>query len=239
MVHLLRYLCHDDARFAEWQRCRASSAAARTADLQRLFEAELGQPLNYFQQWYRGEGFPAFNVRWNQVGSSLFLQVAKRPPCPPARLSSRLKLTIQLTFQDGTTRRVRLSQTQASQGFSVAVSGPVGTAPRRGPRRLAARPARLRAARPRAGAGRPPRRPPALALYPNPCREELLVSDLAVAATAEVYDATGRLVLRQALPPPGRQCVPRPWPPASTCCACAMSLVRCSAKGRFGRIKWV
>ena len=203
VVHLLRYLCHDDARFYRVLRqyqSQFSGRTARTADLQRLFEAELG-PLDYFfQQWYRGEGFPTFRVRWNQVGSNLFLQVAETASVPASTPFFQTEVDYQLTFQDGTTRRVRLNQTQASQGFSVAVSGsvvalavdPDGWLPDL-PGSVQPDPALVLATRPAAR--------PALALYPNPCRETLTVSDLATNATAEVYDATGRLVLRQALPP--------------------------------------
>ena len=204
VVHLLRYLCHDDARFYRVLRqyqSQFSGRTARTADLQRLFEAELGLPLDYFfQQWYRGEGFPAFAVRWNQVGGNLFLQVAETTSVPASTPFFQTEVDYQLTFTDGTTRLVRLNQTQASQGFSVAVGGPVaavavdpaGWLPDL-PGTVQPDPALVLAARPVAR--------PALALYPNPCREELLVSDLAQSATAEVYDATGRPVLRQALPP--------------------------------------
>ncbi|WP_223649594.1 M1 family aminopeptidase [Hymenobacter psoromatis] len=204
VIHLLRYLCHDDARFYRVLRqyqSQFSGRTARTLDLQRLFEAELGQPLDYFfQQWYRGEGFPAFNVRWNQVGSNLFLQVAETASVPASTPFFQTEVDYALTLQDGTTQRVRVRQTQASQGFSVAVSGPVaavavdpdGWLPDL-PGTVLPDPALVLATRPAAR--------PALALYPNPCQDELTVNDLATPTTAEVYDATGRLVLRQALPP--------------------------------------
>ena len=202
VIHLLRYLCHDDARFYRVLRqyqSQFSGRTARTADLQRLFEAELGQPLDYFfQQWYRGEGFPAFNVRWNQGGSTLFVQVAETASVPASTPFFQTEVDYQLTFQDGTTRLVRLSQTQASQSFSVAVSGavvaitvdPDGWLP---DLPGSVQPAPALATRAATG--------PAPALYPNPCYDELIISNLADNATAEVYDATGRLVLRQALPP--------------------------------------
>ena len=204
VIHMLRDLCHDDARFYRVLRTyqsRFSGRTARTADLQRLFEAELGQSLDYFfQQWYRGEGFPTFGVRWNQVGQSLFLQVAETASVPASTPFFQAEVEYQLTFQDGSTRLVRLSQTQANQGFSVPVSGTVtaiavdpggwlpdlpGPVQRDNALVLATRASRG----------------PALALYPNPCRNELLVSNLTTAATAEVYDAVGQLVLRQDLRP--------------------------------------
>ena len=203
VVHMLRYLCHDDARFYRvlrtYQR-QFSGRTVHTPDLQRLFEAELGQPLDYFfQQWYRGEGFPAFAVRWNQVGGSLFLQVSETASVPASTPFFQAEVDYQFTFQDGSTRLVRLSQAQASQGFTVPVSGNVvavavdpdgwlpdlpGPVQRDNSLVLATRAASL----------------PALTLFPNPVREMLTISGLATEATAEVCDATGRVVLRQALP---------------------------------------
>ncbi|RZL08560.1 MAG: T9SS type A sorting domain-containing protein [Hymenobacter sp.] len=203
VVHLLRYLCHDDARFfgvlRTYQR-QFSGRTARTADLQRLFEAELGQPLDYFfQQWYRGEGFPAFGVRWNQVGGSLFLQVAETASVPASTPFFQTEVEYLLTFLDGSTRTVRLNQTQASQGFAVPVSGTVatiavdpagwlpdlpGTVQRDNTLVLAARAASA----------------PALALFPNPCSNSLSISNVNEQVEAQVCDATGRVVLRQVLP---------------------------------------
>ena len=202
VVHMLRYLCHDDARFFRVLRTyqqQLSGRTAHTADLQRLFEAELGQPLDYFfNQWYRGSGYPIFNVRWNQAGSALFLQVkeAATPGATPAFFQT--EVDYQLTFQDGSTRLVRRAQTQASQGFTVPVSGVVtavtvdpdgwlpdlpGTVQRDNSLVLATRPTSA----------------PTLAIFPNPAQNQLFIDNLTGAATAEICDATGRLLLRQGM----------------------------------------
>lgn len=207
VVHLLRYLCHDDARFYRvlrtYQR-QFSGRTARTADLQHLFEAELGQPLDYFfQQWYRGEGFPTFNVRWNQAGNNLALQVAETASIPASTPFFQTEVDYTLVFQDGTSQVVRLSQAQATQGFSVPVSAPVvsisvdvdnwlpdlpGTVQHDNALVVLATPAAAGSL--------------ALLAFPNPCREQLTITNLLPAgASAEVLDATGRVVLRQSLRP--------------------------------------
>jgi len=202
VIHMLRYLCHDDTRFYRVLRTyqsQFSGRAAHTTDLQQLFEAELGQPLGYFfQQWYRGEGFPTFNVRWNQVGQSLFLQVNETASVPANTPFFQTEVDYQLTFQDGSTSTVRLSQAQASQGFTVPVSSPVvaiavdpagwlpdlpGTVQRDATLVLATRAAGL----------------PSLTIFPNPAHDQLTLSNLLAPATAEICDATGRVVQRQAL----------------------------------------
>jgi hypothetical protein len=204
VVHMLRYLCHDDARFFRVLRTyqqQFSGGTAHTADLQRLFEAELGQPLGYFfNQWYRGNGYPIFNVRWNQAGSSLFLQVNEGVTTGASPAFFQTEVDYQLTFQDGSTRLVRFNQVQASQGFTVPVSGTVtavavdpsawlltypGSVQRDNTLVLATRAASA----------------PALAIFPNPAQSQLTIRELPSAATAEVCDATGRVVLRQPVLP--------------------------------------
>jgi aminopeptidase N len=203
VVHMLRYLCHDDTRFFGVLRAyqsQLSGRTARTLDLQRRFEAELGQPLDYFfQQWYRGEGFPTFKVRWNQVGGTIYLQVDETASVPASTPFFQTEVEYQLTMQDGSTRLVRLSQAQASQGFAVPVSSSVaaiaidpngwlpdlpGTIQHDNSLVLATRAAGL----------------PLLGLYPNPAHNQLTIGGLATDAMAEMFDATGRVVRRQPLP---------------------------------------
>jgi aminopeptidase N len=203
VVHLLRYLCHDDARFYRVLRTyqqQFSGRTARTADLQRLFEAELGQPLDYFfRQWYQGEGFPAFAVRWNQVGGQLYLQVSETASVPTSTPFFQTEVDYLLTMQDGSTRTIRLRQTQASQGFAVPVDGTVVALAVDPDNWLPDLPGSVQYDAALVLATRPAMAPP-LAIFPNPVQSQLTISGLATAVTAVVCDATGRVVLRQALP---------------------------------------
>ena len=204
VVHMLRYLCHDDTRFFRALRAyqqQFSGRTARTADLQRVFEAELGQSLTYFfDQWYRGNGYPTLSARWNQTGNVLALQVEETTTAGASPGFFRTEVDYKLTFQDGSTQVVRLNQTQARQGFSLPVAGLVtaididpdawllgyiGTAQYDAGLVLAAQPARAAA----------------LTVFPNPTRDYLIISGLAPARAtrAEVLDAIGRVVLRQPL----------------------------------------
>ncbi len=204
VIHMLRYLLNDDTRFFRALRTYQSQfrgSTARTADLQRVFEAEAGRPLGYFfQQWFTGQGYPTFNGRWNQNGSAFALQINETASVPTATPFFDTDVDYRLTFADGTTQTLRLHQAHASETFHLAVSGPVASVavdPDQWVLDLpAAAPVRdngLLAARPAAGAA-------ALLLFPNPCRDQLQLATLpAPSVTAEALDATGRLVLRQGL----------------------------------------
>jgi aminopeptidase N len=207
MVHMLRYLLNDDVKFFRALRTYQSQyrgSTARTADLQRVFEFEAGRPLGYFfQQWFTGHGYPSFNARWNQVGSGFVLQVNETVSEPALTPFFDTDVDYRLTFTNGATQTVRLRQTQASQTFQFVANGTVASvavdpdqwildvptnAPLHDNTLLAVRSAASM---------------PILTLYPNPCHDLLQLTSLpAGRVTAEVLDATGRLVLRQPMQAP-------------------------------------
>ncbi|WP_051718466.1 M1 family metallopeptidase [Hymenobacter sp. IS2118] len=202
VVHMLRYLLDDDTKFFRALRTyqtQFGGSTARTVDMQRIFEAESGRSLDYFfEQWFRGRGYPTFTARWNQGGSNLVLRVTETTSVPAVTPFFETDVDYRLTFTNGTTQTVRLHQGQASETFQLVVTGTVASVAvdpdqwlldRSSP--VPVRDNTLLATRPGAGL-------PALALYPNPCRELLLLAALPAArVTAEATDATGRVVLRQ------------------------------------------
>ena len=206
VIHMLRYLLNDDTKFFRalrtYQR-QFSGGTARTADLQRVFEGEAGRPLDYFfQQWFRGRGYPTFNGRWNQSGGGFVLRIEETAVGPDFTAFFDTDVDYRLTFTDGTSQTVRLHQGQPTETFRFAVNGTVAsvavdpdqwvldkttTAPVRDNTLLVT---------PTAGVA------PLFTLYPNPCRDQLQLAALPAVTrlVAEVLDATGRVVLRQPVP---------------------------------------
>lgn len=201
VIHMLRYLLHDDAKFFRALRTYQSTFAdrtARTADLQRIFEAEAGRPLDYFfRQWYAGEGYPSFQAHWNQQGSQLLLRTTETATQPTSTPFFDTELDYKLTFSDGTTRTERLRQSQPVLAATLAVTGTV-TNIELDPDRWVLNWASgiTHDALLLATASAAPTAP--LTLAPNPTHDELQLYHLPTPrATAEVRDALGRLVLRQ------------------------------------------
>ena len=203
VVHMLRYLLNDDTKFFRALRTyqtQFGGSTARTADLQRVFETEAGRPLGYFfQQWVTGRGYPTFAGRWNQGGSNFVLRVTETASVPSVTPFFKTEVDYRLTFADGTTQTVRLLQAQPIETFSLVVNGTVTSVAVDPDQRVldlpTAAPTRdntLLATRATAGST-------ALVLYPNPCRDQLQLSALPALGqvTAQVLDATGRVVLRQ------------------------------------------
>jgi aminopeptidase N len=204
LVHMLRYLLHDDEKFFRALRTYQSTYAGRTArtrDLQRVFEAEAGRSLQaFFDQWFRGEGYPTFSLRWNQLGQSVYLQSTETSSMPTVTSFFATELDVQLQFTDGTTRLVRLTHDQPVASLGLTETRTIssitldpdqwvlnGTGPitRDNGLVLSARSAAVAQV---------------LKVFPNPCQNELKLADFsATRAQAEVLDATGRVVLRQSV----------------------------------------
>jgi aminopeptidase N len=206
VVHHLRFLLNDDVKFFRALRTyqsRHGRSTARTLDLQRAFEAEAGRSLSgFFQQWYRGQGYPTFNVRWNQVAGTLVLRVDETASQPAITPFFDTDVEYLVTFTDGTTRTVRLRQSQPTIVVNVPVGATVSSVavdPNQWVMNLPSTPVRDLTLAPVATATTTANTPQ-LTLYPNPCRDQLRLADLPAARVqAEVVDATGRRVLRQSV----------------------------------------
>lgn len=79
IVHTLRFLINDDDVFFDalqaYQNIYADSVASGI-QLVEVFEDESGLDLSSFlEEWYFGEGYPTYAVRWNNVGSDLLLEI--------------------------------------------------------------------------------------------------------------------------------------------------------------------
>ncbi|MFC7668718.1 M1 family aminopeptidase [Hymenobacter humi] len=200
VIHMLRYLLNDDAKFFRALRTYQTQfrgSTARTADLQRVFEAEAGRPLGYFfQQWYKGKGYPTFNVRWNQFDTTFLLRVTETTSVPAVTPFFETDVDYLLKFTDGTTKTVRLRQGQPVEDYQFPVNGTVAgvevdpdqwilnfggaTFNRDNTLQL------------------PKADELPFTFFPNPAREQLQAANLpAGSATAQVLDVLGRVVLRQ------------------------------------------
>ncbi|TGE28752.1 M1 family aminopeptidase [Hymenobacter metallicola] len=200
VVHMLRYLLNDDTKFFRALRTyqtRYAGGTARTIDMQRVFEAEAGRSLDtFFRQWVLGEGYPTFNVRWNQVGNTLYLRTTETVSMGAATPFFDTELDYRINYSNGTSQTVRLRQSQAETSFSLPLNGTV-TSIQVDPDQWILNGAGT-VVRDNALSTKNAASMAALAVYPNPCQEVLQLANLTMrTAQAEVTDATGRVVLRQ------------------------------------------
>ncbi|AYA36470.1 T9SS C-terminal target domain-containing protein [Hymenobacter oligotrophus] len=196
VVHMLRYLLNDDAKFFRALRTYQSTYAnrtARTRDLQRVFEQEAGRSLQFFfDQWYRGEGYPTFRATWRQAGSTLSLRVTETVSMASVTPFFDTEVDYLIRYASGQSGVVRLRQTQPVQSFEVPVpAGQLVTGVEVDPNQWILDHAST--AEPEADG---------LQLLPNPATDNLVVqAGLRQPAEVLVVDARGRVALRQTLQP--------------------------------------
>jgi aminopeptidase N len=78
VLHTLRFVINNDTLFFHALRNylqQFSYSTATTPDFQTSVQNTTGLNLNqYFTQWIYGEGYPTFNVHWNQQGNSFVMR---------------------------------------------------------------------------------------------------------------------------------------------------------------------
>jgi len=86
IVHTLRFLINNDSLFfaalKEYQVLYADSTALGV-DFIAVVEDVTGMDFtNFMQEWYFGEGFPTYSVRWNNVGSDVIVEIEHTSSMP-------------------------------------------------------------------------------------------------------------------------------------------------------------
>ncbi|MFD2512927.1 M1 family aminopeptidase [Pontibacter locisalis] len=126
VVHMLRFEINNDALFFKtlqnYQQMYGG-ATATTADLKQVAEQTTSKKLDYFfDQWYAGEGFPIFQIQWNQEGNRLLLETQQKGSGSTAFFKTDMEYRI-LTSTGDTT--IRVTHTQPKQNFVTRINGDI------------------------------------------------------------------------------------------------------------------
>lgn len=90
---------------------------AHTEDLQRHLEAAGGQDLDiFFDQWYRGQGYPSYQLQWAQIGAgTVRIRVSHKTSHPSV---SYFQLPVPVLFKNATEQKlVRVDNTYDGELF--------------------------------------------------------------------------------------------------------------------------
>ncbi len=127
ILHMLRYELNDDDVFFDILKTFLQEHRYETAsgnDFRMIAEAVSGRNLDYFfDQWFYGEGYPVFRIRWHQENDTLLIE-SRQGPSVPGNEFFRITMDYRISLADGETT-LRLEQTEATQVFSIPVSGTV------------------------------------------------------------------------------------------------------------------
>lgn len=79
IIHTLRYIINNDSVFFLALNTYLDTYKNKTAtglDMKNILETVSGLDLSdFFDQWYFGEGFPTYFIKWNKVGNDLHLNI--------------------------------------------------------------------------------------------------------------------------------------------------------------------
>jgi aminopeptidase N len=122
VLHMLRWEMESDSLFFkginDYLVAKANDVST-TDELRQILETSSGLTLQpFFEDWVYGEGFPTYNVRWNQIDSTVFVEVNQTTSSPVTPLF-RNKVPVRLVI-GGTTRTLRVDPTQGVNRFQVS-----------------------------------------------------------------------------------------------------------------------
>ncbi|HEY3384989.1 MAG TPA: M1 family aminopeptidase, partial [Saprospiraceae bacterium] len=124
LLHMLRWITGDDAFFAA---CRDYLELPGTAydfgstqELQGYLEQRSGKDLDgFFADWYYGQGFPTYDVHWNQQADSLVIWLGQTQSHPSVSFFE-MPVPISATI-NGTPETFVLNNTTQDQRFSFFI----------------------------------------------------------------------------------------------------------------------
>jgi aminopeptidase N len=103
IIHTLRYLCNNDSLFFNGLKTYQNTfknATATAEDLKSTMQTVSGVNLtDWMNNWFYGEGYPTYDVRWNQVGKNLYVHVSHTTSAPSTPL---FKTPIEIKFNSPT-----------------------------------------------------------------------------------------------------------------------------------------
>lgn len=91
---------------------------ARTSDLKGHLEAVSGQNLDtFFAQWFYGWGYPIYDIKWEQQGDSLLVQVRQQTSEPDITPFYEMPIPVRLVSASGQDTLLRLMHDHDGQVF--------------------------------------------------------------------------------------------------------------------------
>jgi aminopeptidase N len=198
VLHMLRFTINNDELFfkalRDYQQ-EFKGRTTRTADLQRIFEKTTGLALGYFfEQWYKGEGWPTLTIDWEQQGNQFVLHATQTPSASTPFFRTDVEYLLKTASGD---TLIRVPHDQPVKQYQLSLNREVtGVVIDPDNWLLARKVIKNVTATPTPLEEHPIR------VYPNPTSDLLTVEYLRFnPTTIEVHDRTGKLVLRYQLSP--------------------------------------
>lgn len=129
IVHTLRYLVNNDTLFfntlQSFQNNFADSVAVGVDIRDKFMEATSLDLTPFFEQWYFGEGYPTYSIRYKQDGSDLVMQISHTASKPTTTPTFTNPIDVRIFRQGQTDTTIRFEITSNEELFVVPNFGTV------------------------------------------------------------------------------------------------------------------
>lgn len=129
IIHMLRYTINNDSVFFPAIRSFQNTYKGSTAsviDFKTFMETYSGQNFTqFFNQWYYGEGYPTFNVKWNQIGNTFVIQSIQTQSMPSSVPLFITDIDYRISRTGKPDTLIRLNHATATANYTIALTGTV------------------------------------------------------------------------------------------------------------------
>lgn len=129
LLHMIRYRLDDDALFFGALRSyleQYGNSLATGEDFREVLESYTGVDFScFFEQWYYGEGYPRFQVQWNQAGDSLMIMSEQTTTDPLVTPFYMTPFDLEIRYMEGEPERIKVMQDAPVIDTAIYVPGTV------------------------------------------------------------------------------------------------------------------
>ena len=125
LLHMIRFELQDDDLFFQVFKDYTQQFAGKTAtglDFMNVLNETTGKGFtNFFDIWYFGEGYPIYNIDWEQKDGLFEVSSVQKGSAPDVTPFFEMHVPYKLFFEDGSDTTIRFFQTANENFFSVQI----------------------------------------------------------------------------------------------------------------------
>jgi aminopeptidase N len=130
LLHMIRFELQDDELFFQvlqtFQAVYADSVATGLDFMLVLNDVSGMDFTQFFDQWYFGEGYPVYSIKWSQDNAYTYFEITQTVSMPQITPVFEMLMAYKLFFYDNTDTTIYLYQTANVNTFMVPISKPIG-----------------------------------------------------------------------------------------------------------------
>lgn len=127
IIHSLRYEINNDSTFFNAIRSFQNTYRGSTAsviDFRNFMQTYTGMSfVQFFNQWYYGEGYPTFDVKWNQAGHTFVMQSTQTQSMPSSVPLFKTPVDYRISRTAMADTLVRLQHNTGVENYTLSLNG--------------------------------------------------------------------------------------------------------------------